>query len=196
MTETAPDLLARAQSGDVHSFAELCEAHRLKLLRHAFSLCRELQTAEDLAQETFIEAWKNLSRFRGDAQFYTWLCAIILNRYRNSIRRQRPFPFSFFSTAQQEELVDAAANAEDAADLPSVSAEKGERAQLISRLLNRLSPKLRDVLFLRFYVDDSLESIAAALGCSIGTVKSRLFYALEQLREMKELQQILKEDDL
>jgi RNA polymerase sigma-70 factor (ECF subfamily) len=181
----SPDLLPRARSGDARAFCELCACYEVRLIRHAMSLCRDAQMAEDLARETFVEAWNHLARYREEARFFTWLCAILLNRYRNSIRRQRPFPFSILSFEDR----DALENTVDTSDAPSDTAEKNDRAALVARTLKKLSPKHREVIFLRFFVDDSLESIAAAIGCSLGTAKSRLFYALEALRGMEELKE-------
>src|SRR5262245_40270267 len=90
----SPDLLQRAQSGDADAFCQLCRPYETRLFRHAMSLCSENALAEDLAQETFVEAWKCLPRYSGRCRFFTWLCAILLNRYRNERRHRRPVPFS------------------------------------------------------------------------------------------------------
>jgi RNA polymerase sigma-70 factor (ECF subfamily) len=183
-TESAPspDLLQRAQDGDADAFCQLCRPHEARLFRQAFSLCGEKALAEDLAQETLVEAWRCLSRYHGRCRFFTWLCAILLNRYRNVRREKRPIPFSALNPGEeegachrQEQLVDGAVRPDDAA-------ERKERDGLLHRNLQRLSHKHRQVIHLRFFVDDSLEGIAAALNCSVGTVKSRLFHALEKLR--------------
>src|SRR5438874_11350003 len=91
----APDtrsLLNEAQAGDAEAFAELCRAYETRLLRQALALCGNATLAEDLAQDTLVEAWKCLRRYNGRCQFFTWLCAILLNRHRNTIREKRPLP--------------------------------------------------------------------------------------------------------
>ncbi len=177
-------LLARAQAGDTGAFCELCRAHETRLLRQAMVLCGNESLAEELAQDTLVEAWKCLRRYHGHCQFFTWLCAILLNRFRNVLREKRPVPFS---TLAGDEEADARSRFDKPTDdncAPDRLAENRERAALIKMCVERLSPKHQQVIYLRFYVDDSLEGIAAALGCSVGTVKSRLFHALERLRAM------------
>lgn len=189
----APELLVQASSGDSVAFCELCRACEARLIRHAFSLCGDLSQAEDLAQETFLEAWKNLRRYRGECQFFTWLCAILLARYRNSIRRRRPFPFSLLQRGESEDAAGYLERAPDPAAPPDESARQSDSAAVLRSALRRLSPKHHEVIFLRFFVEASLEGIASALRCSVGTVKSRLFYGLEQLRQMKELTEGIRE---
>jgi RNA polymerase sigma-70 factor (ECF subfamily) len=142
-------LLDQARAGDAEAFGDICRVHGTPLLRQAVALCGNLTLAEDLAQDTLVEAWKGLHRYNGRCQFFTWLCAILLNRYRNILRGNRLRPAVTPGARVQDEF---------------------EQHQ--------------QVIYLRFYVDDSLEGIAAALGCSVGTVKSRLFHALDKLRKM------------
>src|ERR1035438_134829 len=87
--------LAQAQAGDAEAFGEVCRVYETRLLRQAMALCGSAALAEDLAQDTLVEAWKCLRRYNGQCQFFTWLCAILLNRYRNTVRQKRPLPFSF-----------------------------------------------------------------------------------------------------
>jgi RNA polymerase sigma-70 factor (ECF subfamily) len=163
-------LLERARAGDGEAFGELCRHCEARLIRQAMTLCGNETLAEDLAQDTLVEAWRCLRQYQGRCQFFTWLCAILLNRFRNALRQQRPPPPE-----------------EPSAEPPAVPDQQllhGERAALMRKCIAALPPKHRQVIFLRFYVDDSLPEIAAALGCSVGTVKSRLFHALDKLRRM------------
>jgi RNA polymerase sigma-70 factor (ECF subfamily) len=79
---------------------------------------------------------------------------------------------------------DSAGNLPDHAARPDQAVERREQAVLVQQCVQALPAKHQQVIYLRFYVDDSLEGIAAALGCSVGTVKSRLFHALDKLRKM------------
>jgi RNA polymerase sigma-70 factor, ECF subfamily len=179
------NLLEQAQAGDVEAFGEVCRAYEKRLFRQAVALCGNAALAEDLAQDTLVEAWKSLRRYNGRCQFFTWLCAILLNRYRNTVREKRPLPFSSLAAEDGGEFqrsLDHLANDEP---LPDQTALLREQAALVRRCIEALSPKHQQVILLRFYVDDSLEGIAAALGCSVGTVKSRLFHALDKLRAMQ-----------
>jgi len=182
----AGDLLGRAREGDADAFCELCRAHESGLLRQAVALCGNPTVAEDLAQDTLVEAWKSLRRYHGCCRLFTWLCAIMLNRYRNMLRERRRLPLSSGRTDEEGGCDGAAQVAADDL-LPDQEAQRHEQADLVRRCVEALPPKHQQVVHLRFYVDDSLEGIAAAVGCSVGTVKSRLFHALHKLRGMKEV---------
>jgi RNA polymerase sigma-70 factor (ECF subfamily) len=185
-------LLERARGGDADAFCELCRALETRLLRQAMSLCGNASLAEDLAQETLIEAWKCLHRYNGRCQIFTWLCAILLNRHRNMLRKERSLPILTLSRLQQDDAQNRAGQVADPEPLPDEVVERREQALLVHQCIRALPQKHQDVIYLRFYVDDSLEGIAAALGCSLGTVKSRLFHALEKLRGMNALKEQLK----
>jgi RNA polymerase sigma-70 factor (ECF subfamily) len=181
----APDteqLLDLARAGDADAFGELCRDHETQLLRQAMLLCGNPDTAEDLAQETLVEAWKSVCRFKGRCQLFTWLCAILFNRYRNKRRARRPIPFSDLMQHEREELEDRAESADDSS--PARAAQDHEQRALVRQCLEALPRKQQQVIYLRFFAGESLESIAGALGCSVGTVKSRLFYGMERLRRM------------
>lgn len=178
------DLLSRAQQGDGDAFCELCRIHEARILRQATAICGDPVLAEDLAQETLFEAWKSIRRYNGKCKFFTWLCSIMMNRCRNFRRqsRNRPIALSDLHGPDREGAERVLNNLADTAPMPDQSTLVTERAVRLRENLDRLSDKHRAVIYLRFYVDDSLEGIAAALGCSVGTVKSRLYNALENLR--------------
>ena len=185
-----PDLrsdLDRAAAGDADAFGEICRAHETRLLRQALTLCGNASLAEDLAQDTFVEAWKCLRRYNGRCQFFTWLCAILLNRYRNSVRKKRPMPLSSLARRDQDEFQNRLDQVTDCDSQPDQAAQLREQAALVLACIQALPTKHQQVIYLRFYVDDSFEGIAAALGCSVGTVKSRIFRALDKLRAMNTL---------
>jgi RNA polymerase sigma-70 factor, ECF subfamily len=186
----APDsrnLVERARAGDAEAFGQVYRAHATRLLRQAMALCGNVALAEELAQDTLVEAWKGLHRYHGRCQFFTWLCAILLNRYRNSLRNNRLLPVSTLSRREEEDFAAAVEKLPDRDFLPDEAAVWREQALLVRKCIESLPVKHQQVIYLRFYVDDSLEGIAAALGCSVGTVKSRLFHALDRLRGMNAL---------
>jgi RNA polymerase sigma-70 factor, ECF subfamily len=177
-------LLDQARAGDTAAFGEICRVYGTRLLRQAVALCANEALAEDLAQDTLVEAWKSLRRYNGRCQFFTWLCAILLNRYRNTVREKRAIPFSALAAVTRDGFERALVLAVDQESPPDEAAVRREQAQALRRCIDALPHKHQQVIHLRFYVDDSIEGIAAALGCSVGTVKSRLFHALEKLRAM------------
>jgi len=197
LVEIAPsetrDSLALARAGDAEAFGDVCRAHETRLLRQALALCGNETMAEDLAQDTLVEAWKSLRRYTGRCQFFTWLCAILLHRYRNLLRARRAIPFSQFETRDRTEVQVRLTQAADPGAAPDEVAQFHERAALVRIWLQALPTKHQQVIYLRFFVDDSLEGISAALGCSVGTVKSRLFHALENLRAMNAMSEQFQE---
>jgi RNA polymerase sigma-70 factor, ECF subfamily len=183
-------LLRAAQEGDPHAFGELVQNFEERLFRQALFLSGNAAQAEDLAQETLFTAWKRLGQFHHRCQFFTWLCGILLNLARNTSRKRAPVSVSELSENSRQE-VDYLLNAlVDPGESPAESVQREERAVAIHRCLDRLPAKHREVIQLRFFVDDSIEGIAAALDCSVGTVKSRLFNALEKLQAMPELSRL------
>ena len=186
----APDtrgLLDEAQTGDVDAFGEICRVYETRLLRQAITLCGDASLAEDLAQDTLVEAWKCLRRYNGRCRFFTWLCAILLNRYRNTLRQKLPLSLSSMTGRDRDDVQTTIDNLADQRSLPDQAAQINERAVLVMECVQTLPARHQQVVYLRFYVDDSLLGIAAALGCSLGTVKSRLFHALDKLRSMNAL---------
>jgi RNA polymerase sigma-70 factor (ECF subfamily) len=177
-------------AGDAEAFGEICRVYETRLLRQAMTLCGNATAAEDLAQDPLVEAWKSLRRYNGRCQFFTWLCAILLNRHRNTVRRKRPFPFSRLAGHERDEVQNRLDQLIDHDRLPDQAAQHREQSALVLKCIRALPRKQQQVIYLRFYVDDSLEGIAAALGCSLGTVKSRLFRSLDRLRAMNSLQSL------
>ncbi len=186
-TPDSRSLLAQAQAGDAEAFGEVYRVYATRLLRQAMALCGNTALAEELAQDTIVEAWKGLRRYQGRCEFFTWLCAILLHRYRNNQRKNRLLPVSGLGGPEREEFAETLESQADNGSPPDRAAERQDQTALVRRCLDLLPAKHQQVIYLRFYVDDSLEGIAAALGCSVGTVKSRLFHALDKLRAMKAL---------
>ncbi len=180
-------LLDQARDGDAEAFGEICRAYETRLLRQAMTLCGNESMAEELAQDTLVEAWKSLRRYSGRCQLFTWLCAILLNRWRNTLRKKRPWVFARLGGHEREQFLKTLADLPDACPRPDQAAQMQEQARLIWQCVQTLPLKQQRVIYLRFYVDESLEGIAVALGCSLGTIKSRLYHALDKLRAMREL---------
>jgi len=168
------DLIDRAVAGEATAFERLVQRHAVALWRCAVVLGRDRHLAEDLVQETLVEAWRSLARFDGRCQFSTWLYGILRHRFLKW-RDHRAAKLAAPESLDQTPYTD---------DLPDRSAEASEDSQRIHRAVASLPEEHRLVVELRFFAGATLGEISAALDCPLGTVKSRLHHALEKLRQM------------
>ena len=194
LSESA-DLLARARAGEPEAYCELAQACEERLFRQAVALCHDPTTAEDLAAETLIEAWKSLGHYDGSCRFSTWLYAILLHRFQKLVRRahSRPVPLAKLPGNERDAGQSSLAVLPDSQPLPLELLLQQEQTARMRAAIDSLPPKHQQVVLLRFFEDASLSEIAAVLGLSLGTVKSRLHHALEKLRKMKSLVNLLRE---
>ena len=169
------ELIDRAQAGEAIAFERLAEQHAARLWRCALALCKDGHWAEDLSQDTLVEAWRSLARFDSRCKFSTWLYGILRHRFLKGRRHQN---------AARLSAPDALGQVPCTAYAPDRSAEASEDAQRVRRAVASLPEEHRLVVELRFFADATLDEIAAALGCPLGTVKSRLHHALAKLRQM------------
>jgi RNA polymerase sigma-70 factor (ECF subfamily) len=169
------ELIGRAQAGEAIAFERLVEKHAVRVWRCALALCNDSHWAEDLAQETLVEAWRSLPRFDGRCQFSTWLYGILRHRFLKGRRHQN---------AAKLAAPDGAGQMPGTAPAPDRSAEASEDARRIRQAVAGLPEEHRLVVELRFFAGATLGEIAAVLDCPLGTVKSRLHHALEKLRQM------------
>ena len=181
----ADDLLARAQAGETQAFCQLAAQHERRLLQQATGLARDSGAAEDLVSETLVEAWRSLARFNGSCRFRTWLFAILLHRHQKHLRHARCRPVSLASlpAAEADQHRQTQGNLPATEPSPLDEAIRKDAVEILRQAVESLSEKHRQVLLLRFFEDASLSEIATLLDCSLGTVKSRLHYALEELRK-------------
>lgn len=159
-------------AGDVERFAGIVERWQRPLVDLAFRFVRDRSTAEDMAQDAFVHAFRRLRRWRREARFGTWLYAIALNRYRSHLRA-RPGP----GDPLPADLAGRGRPAEQQADLLAE-----ERREAVRRELASLPAIYREALALFYLQERDLTSAAAALGVPPGTLKARLHRGRELLR--------------
>jgi RNA polymerase sigma-70 factor (ECF subfamily) len=183
----AGEPLSRARAGDAQAFCRLTEPLQTRLLRQAVALSGDLNAAEDLVAETLVEAWKSLARYDESCRFSTWLYAILLHRHQKWRRRarSRPVALAWLPLFQRDEVVARQEKIPSPEPSPAEDAARNETSARLRVCIGRLPEKHRRIILLRFFEDASLPDMAHVLGLPVGTVKSRLHHALEELREMK-----------
>jgi RNA polymerase sigma-70 factor, ECF subfamily len=179
------DLLTRARAGETAAFCRLAAEHEGRLLQQAVGLARDQSAAEDLVSETLVEAWRSLGRYNGSCRFSTWLFSILLHRHQKALRRarSRPIALAALPSAEADERRQGQENLAATGPSPAEEAMRREAGDKLREAIGSLPEKHQRVILLRFFEEASLPEIADLLGCSVGTVKSRLHYALEKLRE-------------
>jgi RNA polymerase sigma-70 factor (ECF subfamily) len=185
--EADPDGLtvARCRAGDTEAFAAIVERYQDIVSRVAARAARDPQDAEDVVQEVFVQAWKSLHTFRGDAKFSTWLYRIALNtsmRHAGKAsterkRRTEPGP------DQPDLLAELPADEEDG---PEALTWKRMSHAALRDAVHALPEKHRAVIILHYFEEKTSEEIAEILGLSVGTVWSRIHYAVKKLKKTTE----------
>lgn len=180
------ELVRRFNAGDESAFVEIMTRYREKLFSVAFSLLRNRADADEIAQDAFIRAHRGLARFRGDSALATWLHRIALNLSRNRywylFRRRQHLTRSFDSAFSDENPSTLASLVASDGPSPVQEAATAEFAELVAVCMQRLGPGHRDILTRRNHLNNSYGEIARTFGISIGTVKSRIARARENLR--------------
>jgi RNA polymerase sigma-70 factor, ECF subfamily len=183
--ETAGDeaLVRRAQQGQMEAFEHLVARHRDKIYARAFSMLRNEDEAVDLSQEAWVKAWQRLNQFQGDSSFVTWITRIVINLCLDQLRRQKRQ-----RTESIEQMDDDMGGVERQMPVitpnPTERLEREELRQRIDRGLAQLSHEHRTVLILHEFEQMEYKEIAKTMGCSIGTVMSRLFYARRRMASL------------
>ena len=185
-------LVKAAQKGDMQAFEELVARHRDKIYARAFSMMRNQEEAIDLSQEAWVKAWQRLKQFQGDASFVTWMTRIVINLCLDQLRKQKRLRAESIEQLD-EELGGVERQMPVVTPNPTERLERSELRQRIDKALGQLSYEHRTVLILHEFEELEYKEIAKRMGCSIGTVMSRLFYAR---RKMAVLLASLKREEL
>jgi RNA polymerase sigma-70 factor (ECF subfamily) len=179
------DLVRRCQAGDTEAFDELVIRYRTRVFSMIYNMVHSEQDAWDLAQDSFVKAWKSIKRFRGRSSFYTWLYRIVMNVTIDWVRKKQVKPAAEFDDAIQLKEIDPASKTVPKAEaLPYETMERSEIRERIDQALAQLTPEHRAVILMKEIEEMQYHEIAEALGCSIGTVMSRLFYARKKLQNL------------
>jgi RNA polymerase sigma-70 factor (ECF subfamily) len=180
------DLVIRCQAGDTEAFDELVTRYRTRVFSMIYNMVHSEQDAWDLAQDSFLKAWKSIKRFRGRSSFYTWIYRIVMNVTIDWLRKKRVKggDAEFDEATQLKEIDPASKTVPKTEALPYETMERGEIRVRIDQAIAQLSPEQRAVILMKEIEGMQYHEIAEALGCSIGTVMSRLFYARKKLQTL------------
>jgi RNA polymerase sigma-70 factor (ECF subfamily) len=182
------ELVARYKRGDHDAFGLLVDRYSGKAYQIAFGVLGNREDAEEVAQDAFVRIHRALAKFRGDSEFTTWMYRITLNLARNKYRWNKS------RGAQKNISIDAPLEHEDGDgeggtfDVPSPKMPPDEQVSMseletnIAMELQNLPPIYRQALVMRNMDDANYEHIAATLGCKVGTIKSRIARARDELR--------------
>jgi RNA polymerase sigma-70 factor (ECF subfamily) len=175
-------LVQRAQQGDVTAYDELVRRYQERVYATIYHMTANHEDAGDLAQEAFIKGFQALKTFKGDSSFYTWVYRIAVNKTINFLKSRK--------NKRHLSLNDLDLNAEKDPDMVSLVSDKtprrdaglSELQEKLNEAMLKLSPPHRLVVTLHDVQGLAHEEIASIMDCNVGTVRSRLFYARQQLQ--------------
>jgi RNA polymerase sigma-70 factor (ECF subfamily) len=178
------DLVRRAQRGDLKAYDELVQRYQERIYATVYHMTSNHEDANDLAQDSFIKAYQALKSFKGGSSFYTWLYRIAVNKTINFLKQRK--------NRTHMSLNDLDFNTENNPDLVALISENTPRRdaglkelqEKLNAALLKLSEPHRLVVVLHDVQGQSHEEIAEIMDCNIGTVRSRLFYARQQLQSL------------
>jgi RNA polymerase sigma-70 factor (ECF subfamily) len=175
-------LVERAIAGDQRAFELLVIKYQRRVQRLIGRMVRDVDLVEDIAQETFIKAYRALHQFRGDAQFYTWLYRIAVNTAKKFLLELKHDPTvtqAALQSSDDEDETFYAGNESTTSETPESELAAKEIAQEVNAALEALPNDLKQALTLREMDGMSYEEIAEIMKCPMGTVRSRIFRARE-----------------
>ena len=180
------DLVKQCQAGNTEAFDQLVTRYRTRVFAMIYNMVHNEQDAWDLAQDSFVKAWKSIRSFRGRSSFYTWIYRIVMNVTIDWLRKKqvKGAGAEFNDAIQLREIEPASRTVPKADPLPHERMERSEIRARIDNAIAQISPEHRAVILMKEIEEMQYHEIAEALGCSIGTVMSRLFYARKKLQNL------------
>ena len=178
-------LVERTVAGDQKAFELLVIKYERRIQRLIGRMVRDVDLVEDIAQETFIRAYRALAQFRGDAQFYTWLYRIAVNtakKFLMDLKRNPTVSENFFKLADDDET-SPVENELTSPETPDAVLASKEIAEMVNSAMDALPEELRQAITLREIEGLTYDEIADAMNCPIGTVRSRIFRAREAISQ-------------
>ena len=186
MADSDALLVERARRGDKAAFEMLVVKYQRRIERLISRMVRDADLVQDVAQETFIKAYRAMPQFRGDSAFYTWLYRIAINTAKKALVELRRDPLISEGSLSRDDDGDETSRVESElsnGETPEALLASKEIAAVVNAAIEALSEDLRQAITLREIEGLSYEEIAELMDCPIGTVRSRIFRAREAIAE-------------
>ncbi len=173
------EIIQNVLDGDQEKFALLVDKYQGPIYNLVYRLTGNHSDAEDLAQETFIKAYKSLNNFQIKKKFFSWLYTIAINLTRNHLKKKKPLFVENVEDLKSD-------NRQTAKNNPEIDVIKHEQAQALARNIQKLPIALREAVILRYYFYLPFEEIARILFISLSGAKMRVYRGLEKLENLME----------
>lgn len=164
-------LISRIAAGDQSAVRTLFARYHVRIFRFIVRFVKSDAVAEELANEVFLDIWRNAAKYEGRSSVSTWLLAIARNRSLSYLRKRRD---EHMDDKTAERMVDGS-------DTPEVSAQKSNKAELMRACMRRLTPEHSEVIDLVYYHEKTINEVSEIVGIPANTVKTRMFHARKKL---------------
>ena len=173
------NIINLVKKGDSRAFDILVVKYQDRLIYSVYKFCKDLELSQDITQEAFVKAFRNIDKFRGESSFYTWIYRIAINTAKNYFSNKSRGAETYNEDILDNALSDMSLNS----DNPETLLAAEEMKDAVNQAFQNLPDEIRSTLSLREYDGLSYEEIAKVQNCPIGTVRSRIFKGRELINE-------------
>ena len=173
------NIINLVKKGDSRAFDILVVKYQDRLIYSVYKFCKDLELSQDITQEAFVKAFRNIDKFRGESSFYTWIYRIAINTAKNYFSSKSRGAETYNEDILDTALSDLSLNS----DNPETLLAAEEMKDAVNQAFQNLPDEIRSTLSLREYDGLSYEEIAKVQNCPIGTVRSRIFKGRELINE-------------
>ena len=173
------NIINLVKKGDSRAFDILVVKYQDRLVYSVYKFCKDLELSQDITQEAFVKAFRNIDKFRGESSFYTWIYRIAINTAKNYFSNKSRGAETYNEDILDTALSDMSLNS----DNPETLLAAEEMKDAVNQAFQNLPDEIRSTLSLREYDGLSYEEIAKVQNCPIGTVRSRIFKGRELINE-------------
>ena len=173
------NIINLVKKGDSRAFYILVVKYQDRLIYSVYKFCKDLELSQDITQEAFVKAFRNIDKFRGESSFYTWIYRIAINTAKNYFSNKSRGAETYNEDILDTALSDMSLNS----DNPETLLAAEEMKDAVNQAFQNLPDEIRSTLSLREYDGLSYEEIAKVQNCPIGTVRSRIFKGRELINE-------------